>query len=135
VKPVTQTKLHTEEQNGNCLATAFASLLEIPISDVPEFENMNAGIWFAIMKKWLESIGFDLIEWREEEPTHLKGYYMVCGKSPRGDFNHQVIHRAGKLAHDPHPSQAGVIGFVDAYALVPLDPAKHLHKGKTPCQQ
>ena len=124
LKPLDQTKLHTEEQNGNCLATAFASLLEIPISDVPEFEDMGTE-WFVVMKKWLESIGFDLIEWREEEPKYLMGYYMVAGKSPRGDFDHQVIHRAGKLAHDPHPSRDGVDSFVDAYALLPIDPAKH----------
>ena len=122
--PIDQTKLHTDNQKGNCLMACFASLLEIPIEDVPEFDGES---WFSQMTKWLETIGFDLIRWSGE--VELPGYYMVMGTSPRGDFNHQVIYKNGVLIHDPHPSKAGGIEVKEIWALLPLDPAYFLIKG------
>ena len=119
--PLTQTKLHIDSRNGNCLATALASILEISVSRVPEFENMGDD-WFVEMLKWLESIGLDLVQWQHE--VVLPGYYLVMGTSPRDEkINHQVIYKNGELVHDPHPSRDGLVNIKEVMAILPLDPA------------
>lgn len=121
--PVEQTKLHSENQNGNCLAASLSSILEISLSDVPEFENMGEE-WWPKMMRWLESLGLYMIQWREE--VVLPGYYLVMGVSPRNkSINHQVVFRNGKLVHDPHPSKAGVSEIKQIMALLPFDPANY----------
>ena len=121
--PIDQTKLHSSNQNGNCLAASLASILELPLSNIPEFENMGKE-WWPKMVRWLESIGFYLIRWDEE--VVLPGYYLVMGVSPRfKNLNHQVIYKNGELVHDPHPSRAGVTKIKEISALVPFDPANY----------
>ncbi len=121
--PITQTKLHSNTVTGNCLAASLASILEIPLSDVPEFENMKHPKWWDAMRDWLFKIGFDFVQWRE--PVVLPGYYLVMGTSPRDPaINHQVIYLKGEMVHDPHPSRDGVVNIKEVIALIPLDPAK-----------
>lgn len=46
----------------------------------------------------------------EEERERLKDeYYLVSGLSPRGSFRHIVIYQNGKLVHDPHPDNTGIL--------------------------
>lgn len=126
MKPVEQTKLHVPgKQNGNCMAAAIASLLELPLSDVPNFEDMGmttpkSDRWFESLKDWLFELGFELLIW--DQPVVLKGYYLVGGKSDRG-FEHQVVYKNGKMIHDPHPDKTGILTFTDQWALLPLNPA------------
>ena len=78
--------------------------------------------WWHEMLRWLESIGFDLIQWREG--VVLPGYYLVMGVSPRDpNINHQVVFYNGKMIHDPHPKGGGVIKIKEVLALLPLNPA------------
>ena len=123
MKPVPQTKLHNPpEQNGNCLAAALASLLELDISEVPEFEDMEGDSWWFKLIDWLHSIGFHLVVWDQE--IHYPGFYIVGGTSPRGDFLHSVIYENGKLVHDPHPSGDGLVKIKDTWALLPFNPVQ-----------
>ena len=124
--PVTQTKLHIpDKQNGNCMAAAFASILEMRIEDVPCFEDMPAhgegtskkASWWNTLNTWLLSLGFLLIE----PPKTFPGYFIANGLSPRG-FEHSVIYKGTKLVHDPHPSNDGISEITSAWALLPLDP-------------
>jgi len=121
--PVDQTKLHSKTVNGNCLAASLASILEMSLSEIPEFEEgQDDGNWWPRLLSWLESIGFTLLHWNEE--VVLPGYYMVMGTSPRDkSINHQVIYKHGELSHDPHPSKEGIIKIKEVMVLVPLDPA------------
>ena len=121
MKPVNQTKLHSETVNGNCLAAALASILEIDIDDVPEFEDMGDN-WGGELADWLDSIGFYIMEWQEVIPD-IPGYFLVCGESPRGVL-HEVVYFDGKMVHDPHPSNAGITTVKDVFVLVPKDPSK-----------
>ena len=123
MNPVVQTKLHIPgRQNGNCLAAAFASLLEIPIEDIPCFEDMSDEKWYLELLNWTEGLGFQLCRWDKEMYFH--GYYLVCGKSPRGNFNHIVVFQDGQMVHDPHPDGTGLELIKMTYVLIPLDPSR-----------
>jgi len=36
------------------------------------------------------------------------GYHTITGLSPRGDWQHVVVGRAGQIEHDPHPEGGGL---------------------------
>jgi len=130
MKPVDQTKLHDPENGilGNCLAASLASLLELPLSEVPEFEDMmGKSDWFQALTDWLKELGFTLLEWREEAWTWLPGYYLANGISERG-LSHTVVYKGDALAHDPHPSRSGIKKVNAAWALLPIDPAMMIKK-------
>lgn len=134
MKRVDQTKLHDSDNgiNGNCLAACVASILEIPLDVIPKFEDMmvkNSDEWFEVFTDWLESLGFTILTW--ENDTWLPGYYLASGISERG-VNHVVVYRAGVLAHDPHPSRAGIKKVNQVWALLPLDPAPCYRKNNIP---
>ena len=124
MKPVDQTKLHDPENgvNGNCMAASFASILELPLSEVPNFEDMGEDNYFSALTSWLENLGFTLVQWQSE--TWLPGYCLAMGMSERG-VNHQVVFKNGVLAHDPHPSRAGIKKIDEVWALLPIDPSQY----------
>ncbi len=140
--PVIQTKVVVRNTNGdivvngNCYAAAIASLLDLPISEVPNVEVFfkwapENRAWEEVMNKWLELMGYrieDASEFRifhseiidkefnegavkfniPEERNKLRGqYYLVSGDSPRG-VKHICIYQDGKLIHDPHPTNEGI---------------------------
>jgi hypothetical protein len=111
VTPVYQSKLYSAEaiHNGNCFAAALASLLDLPLWMVPPFEDMfSRSDWFARVETWLHQMfRLRLVRSEEHEPARLPEFYIASGLSPRG-VRHSVIYRAGELAHDPHPSGAGI---------------------------
>ncbi|WP_282638114.1 hypothetical protein [Sphingobacterium thalpophilum] len=66
--------------------------------------------WFWILEEWLKHKGYKYVYGGDREDyIGFNGYYFVTGKSPRGDFNHIVIYKDGKMVHDPHPSGAGIL--------------------------
>jgi hypothetical protein len=119
MKPVRQTQLsdHARGVRGNCLRAAIASLLELEIEDVPAFEELSDGAWFPALLDFLRErgYGFDQMD-ATDEPT---GYVIACGDSPRGIY-HAVIYRDGRLAHDPHPSGAGLVSVERYWLISPL---------------
>ena len=120
MKPVIQTKLHNPpHQNGNCLNAVLSSLLEIPIDNIPNFEDMSQKKWFFALLDWLKEKGFHLLQWDEE--IYLPGYFIANGPSPRG-FEHSVIYKGTKMVHDPYPCEAGLTKITSVWALLPLDP-------------
>lgn len=50
-------------------------------------------------------------QWRQIMKDELKDeYYFVTGQSPRNkDINHIVIYQNGKMVHDPHPDNTGIL--------------------------
>lgn len=94
---------------GNCWQACLASLLDLPLDDVPHFvdiDEQGGEDWWHSTVTWLWEKGFAM----HVPDTHPEnGYYLVTGKSPRGDFYHVVVYRNGELDHDPHPDGAGVL--------------------------
>jgi hypothetical protein len=119
VIPITQSRVG---ENGNCLAAALASVLEIPIEDLPEFTDDG---WQGELNSWLAPRSLCYLEfpvhdqerWRSYYLRHA-GFHLLCGPSERGLY-HAVVARAGKIVHDPHPSRAGLQKVEQAGFLVP----------------
>jgi hypothetical protein len=109
---------------GNCFSACVASLLRIPLGDVPYF--MDAEDWFDAFDKWLRQ--FRLYPLRFEKYTP-PGYSIMSGTSPRAakpDDLHSVVAFCGEVAHDPHPSRDGVLSLADHIVLVPVLPTTRL---------
>lgn len=128
--PVTQTKVVVKNSKGemvvrgNCFAAVVASLLELPITEVPNVEvlfDVEEVTWYGIMQAFIRSKGYDLVTnnaflraFHQDEECDiydakytLNKYYIVSAMSPRGVM-HCVIYKNGKMIHDPHPSRDGI---------------------------
>lgn len=111
--PVTQTYFYGGNEDGvtrgNCWQACLASILDLPLDDVPHFVDIDARggeNWFHSTINWLWKRGLAMYT-PETHPENM--YYLVTGKSPRGDFYHVVVYRNGELVHDPHPDRTGVL--------------------------
>ena len=128
MKPVDQTLFYdptapADRQRGNCWSACIASLLEVPIDDVPNFVqiDVNGGEnWFAHTMRFLNERGYHLVAVDPLAPGDV--HYIQTGLSPRspadgGEVHHAVIHLHGELAHDPHPDRTGVKSIDNAYGV------------------
>lgn len=116
--PVDQTTFGVSR--GNCFSACVASLLELPIADVPFF--MGDEQWWSSFNDWLRPRGFYALCVMLPAEAHPPGLNILSGKSPRGP--HAVVAHGIDVIHDPHPSRAGLLTREDVIVLVPLDPAR-----------
>lgn len=95
---------------GNCLAACVATLLEIPLSTVPNF--MRQPNWYNAFSRWLWERGYAIVSVNSfhREPV------IAIGQSPRGRA-HAVIYQYGRLIFDPHPDNTGIRAVDNAYLL------------------
>jgi len=109
--PIDQTIF--EDGQGNCFAAAVASILELPLSDLPTLNNSNQvpdlNRWFQVDYKSAR-LQFAWVPWN----TYIgsaPGFFLALGKSPRfpDKYHSIVVNAAGTMVHDPHPSRAGII--------------------------
>lgn len=133
--PVTQTKAVIKNSagdfvvRGNCYAAAIASLLELPITEVPNVEvlfDIDGLAWEEVLDKFLaHKTGCKIIinKWynvfhdldyipesgnRQEALEYCTDkYYLASGMSPRGVY-HVCIFQNGGMVHDPHPTREGI---------------------------
>lgn len=116
---------------GNCFQTAVASLLSLPLEDVPHF---TAGEdWWGEFCSWVKMRNLSLTwfdeqfetqdirnEWLTFSPLHLvplDKILIASGISSR-NLRHCVLWEDGKLLHDPHPSHDGLVNSPDSYFLL-----------------
>lgn len=131
MKPVKQTIFGDGENGnkaGNCLSACLASILEIPIEEVPVFSAMGDD-WFKNLFEWLKSKNCEYHgcargTWILHYTTGIDGYFIVNGLSPRAGIDgnsskmrHSVIFHKGKMVFDPHPSDAGLMSMDEAYMI------------------
>ena len=115
---------------GDCWRASIASLLDLPLIDVPHFlhEHPEEGYaWWYHSVQFVESAkpGWTLQAFDPSWPVyHDPGgdppYVILTGQSPRGDWLHSVIADAetGDIVWDVHPDRTGVLSQVDVCALV-----------------
>jgi hypothetical protein len=118
---------------GDCLRASLASILEVPIDEVPHFMDggPSAGDLDAAMAGWLElrGLGQVVIHAPGELAAILKNletvapeaFYLLGGTSRNG-LEHCVVGCGGAIAHDP--SDAGIVGPLSNghYRIVFLTP-------------
>lgn len=111
--PVTQTR---EGSNGNCLQAALASVTNKRIDEVPDFAGRGKD-WLWDLLVWCKRQGLRALYTKNRHALLAhRGLAVVQGKAARG-FKHAVVYRDGRLAHDPHPSRAGLKSIEDAILL------------------
>lgn len=118
---VTQTILHDPELGtiGNCMQAAVATLLGLPLGDVPHFAAIE-GDWGAAFKAWclgrqLLWISLGVMDVPDDMPC------ILCGKSPRG-IEHCTVGRGLDTVWDPHPSRDGLTTISEVWVLAPYLP-------------
>lgn len=119
--PVTQTD--TSFTTGNCFAACLASVLELPLEQVPNFMDEGTG-WYDRYNDWLAGRNLRIFTYRGDlkPPT---GYAILGAGSPRFNGMHAVVTHNGEIVWDPHPqSEMGVGEWIDWTLIIPLDPAK-----------
>lgn len=120
---------------GNCYSACIATILDLPIDEVPTFvqthgpdDEATGPVWWMAARAWVaDRVGVDLA-YTEGKPRDLfdevpespwQWYAIACGKSPRGDHNHcVVVDLDGNLVHDPHPDRTGIVGEPEGYEVV-----------------
>lgn len=116
MKPVFQDKFGYGK--GNCLAACIASILEVPLSDIPE-PKISLNNWW-LLNTWLFDQGYVLawVRGTGEINVDSPGYYIANGMSPRG-LRHSVIWSKDGLIHDPHPEGGGIDKPNDFFFIIP----------------
>lgn len=101
MKPVNQTIFTVP--GGNCLQASLASVLELPLDEVPHFANIETDDWWFQCQDWCAQFGVYPVYLPVEgvgEPYQLQGYHLIHVLSPKGT-PHSVVGRRGKVVHDP----------------------------------
>jgi hypothetical protein len=123
------------DHHRNCFAACVASLLELPIEDVPNFQDEHQCEWLVPFSNWLRQFGlFPLICLLDQAHDSVKDYIRKCGAvyiagglSER-DSSHACIYTShacicmgSELLHDPHPDGKGLNTIADMTFFVPIE--------------
>lgn len=121
MKPVDQQFVHRPDlgQHGDCQRAVLASLLELPIEQVPHFlqdANGDATEYWESLQRFCRSHGFVYLVVPARSGGGFFGddgdvFHEISGPSPRGNgVTHAVVGRNGEVVFDPHPSREGLGG-------------------------
>lgn len=118
--PVDQEFLYDPEsgQHGDCQRACIASLLRLPIAEVPHFLRAAGGdpeTFWNLIFDFCEARGYEYLphlpNFCPSMAAGMGGYHVIAGPSPRGGgILHAVVGLNGEIAFDPHPSRAGLAG-------------------------
>jgi len=89
------------------MQAALASILELNLDAVPDFSQYRSWFWDKFAE-FLSEQGLQHLSLEIKDDWTPQGWHLTVGTSPRGDFNHVVVGKAGKMIHDPHPSGVGL---------------------------
>jgi hypothetical protein len=121
MKPADQEFVHRPEvgQYGDCQRAVIASLLELPIGDVPHFlalaQNDPSDYW-DLLQAFCRKHGYAYLTMPARSGALFFGevgdvFHEIAGPSPRGNgVTHAVVGCNGQIVFDPHPSRAGLAG-------------------------
>lgn len=117
VHKVMQEILHSDDgENGDCYRASVASLLGLPLEEVPHFYRKgNEERAMEEFSDWLRERGYVFVDIMRGEnlPAYLKGtFHLLSGPSPRfPQYWHCVLGYEGEIYHDPHP-EGGSLGGI-----------------------
>lgn len=146
MKPVFQEVIHEDRERGqvgDCMRAALASLLELPLHDVPHFyrdhypDTAKAG---KAYEAYLKAHGFMLMnlpcdlflpqEWGSDV------WHLIVGKLDgdqylNDEYSHVCVGFNGRIIHDPLPGSPGLRGGPAdwlAMYLVATNPAESMRQ-------
>lgn len=114
--PISQEFLHAPDLGtfGDCQRACIASLLDLPIAEVPHFlhDGTKDHVEFnQRINRFLSPLGLMHLETHAfdfKDDWKPDCYHMIYGPASRG-FRHAVVAFNGEVIHDPHPSRAGLL--------------------------
>lgn len=108
--------------DGNCFPACLASVLELPLADVPLFCDDD---WLEQYNEWLRPRNLVLLLVPYAPDWHPPGYAILGAESPRGPWLHAAVCYDGELVWDPHPQRSmGLRAWLDWAVFVVLDPQR-----------
>ena len=121
MKPADQQFVHRPDigQHGDCQRAVIASLLELPIAEVPHFlqdANGDPDEYWLALQRFCREHGFVYLTVPARSGGAFFGdegqvFHEISGPSPRGNgVSHAVVGCNGEVVFDPHPSRAGLAG-------------------------
>ena len=111
MKPVKQ------ELHNDCVRASVASILELPLSEVPNFADHPRGYYLALVDWcWEQRI---LLENTQPNLIPPGEFYLVWGESSPG-MSHSVVYQDGKQVHNPSGAQIDPNKFLNYVRLVRL---------------
>lgn len=121
-------------RQGNCLATCVASMLDIPVSQVPNF--IESEDMFGLLGKFLAERGYEFKGfWYYPPPDWanqfrgVDGYAIIGGPSPRPYVHaHAVIYKNGLPFFDPHPDDKFTLGITRVYLITKKQESSYTEK-------
>lgn len=101
------------EGRGDCCAAALASMLEVPLTAVPNFSDAPEGLYHSLYRGVLYGYGWMLCDnahpdgvslWHDKS---LRDCYMACVSSRNIEgVSHAVVgNKDGLVVHDPSPNK------------------------------
>lgn len=132
--PVDQTLFG--ERKGNCFAACVASILELPLVEVPNFCVMHwDSDWFQPFSDWLRDRGcmplcfaFQAAAQRDNHLAIMKQMgngvpWIGGGPNPDGVM-HATVWVDDRMVHDPNPSRRGITRLDDALFIIAAKPMR-----------
>lgn len=137
--PVKQTILHDPDNGrfGNCFSAVLASLLHLPIDQVPIFydpSDSNEAQWIGRVNDWLRpfGLGYVLIDAALSalmpEIKLSQVHHEIGGNTSRhAETMHSCVGFDGSVTFDPHPDATGLTQMRSLGLFVALQPWQWVH--------
>ena len=130
MKKIYQTKFRGADapigERGNCWQAAVASVLELPLEDVPNIQVYDDELhWFDSFREWLKQYGLGAIGVSTGGNITIQGYHLIECKSTtlKNGGLHVVVGLNQEVVHDPNPNATTQGEVVDYIVFTALNPA------------
>ena len=114
-------------ERGNCWQAAVASILELPLEEVPDIQIYDEDMhWFDQFREWLAQYGLGAIGLSTGGNITIQGYCLMECKSTtlKNGEMHVVVGLNQEMIHDPNPNATNLGEVVDYIVFTALDPAR-----------
>lgn len=111
--PVYQTKTVHVDGYGDCFNACLASILELPIEEIPEIYPITKGDWHNQWRLWLADQGLKIDYLLVDEDEVPDGFSIASVDTSRvypdthrkagENISHAVVCLKGEVIHDPFP--------------------------------
>lgn len=109
---------------GDCYRAALASLLDMPLADVPHFVTYPEAERRGVYREFLRPLG--LLPVNIPGPGFMASiagsgidcYHLILGAAKDDGCPHTCVGRNGVIVHDPGPDQKGLEGGIEDWETV-----------------